>query len=154
MLQQVCHVVDGGVHITCPFCNKNMNGKVKKRKNTCVVVRCLACEDAFSVQLDYRQQYRKSTQFSGNGSCERMGYFPVTIDNVSKTGIKFQVCKSKCDLHIDETVSLRFQLDDKNNTDIQVSVKICHSDGTMYGGAFIEKYLSPKISKAIGFWLQ
>ncbi len=147
------HVVDGRAHIVCPKCGKGMYGKVNKKTKSRSIVRCSACSGKFEVQLDYRQQYRKSASFAGNGTCARIGSFPVTIENMSKTGVRFQVCKRKCNLHIGETVSLRFQLDDRNCSDIQVSVKICNSNGTMYGGVFMEEYLSVKVNKAIGFWL-
>ncbi len=148
------HVVDGKVHIVCPECAKGMECKVKNRAKSCGIVCCPTCASKFTVQLDYRQQYRKPSSFSGNGACERVGSFPVTIENMSRNGTRFQICKSGCSLHVGETVSLRFQLNDKNNSDIQVVVKICNSDGNMYGGTFEEKYLSSHVNKAIGFWLR
>ena len=145
---------DDTTTITCPGCNKSKNVTVtqfRDKKHT-LHVTC-SCRKKFSVNLDFRSQYRKKVNLSGTYRIVKPpggGYGEVHIQNISWDGIGFTVFNMP-DLRKGQVVELTFKLDDRRKSKLVKQVRICSVIDNYVGSEFSDKGL---YEKSLGFYLR
>lgn len=162
----------GYATLVCPHCGlvKNKHLEKFRCKNNKVRVRC-TCGEAFVIQLDFRQFYRKTTdlpayftqltsspQPQGPQKKVRLqkpgGKINCRIVNLSKSGFRLKLLPEmqleKNILPLGSILKINFVLDDKALTKIEHEAKVVTEDGKFRGCLFID---STAYEKAIGFYL-
>lgn len=113
------------VTITCPKCGLKKNADVTNFRDTHkrLKVKC-RCGEVFRVALDFRKYYRKTVRLTGEYFVPEKGEKgEILIEDISMTGIRFSILKSH-NLSQNDTVELKFTLDDPMRTEIHTLVKI------------------------------
>lgn len=145
---------DGVAIIRCPHCataRKVSVDKFRGKKHT-VKLRC-NCGESFITQLDFRRNYRKTTELQGtyritsNGAG---GGGPMTVVNLSKNGIGFSV-SGMHNIKVGQTASVDFILDNRKSTRINKDVVIKTVDSNRIGCEFLSHQA---FEKDFGFYLQ
>jgi len=138
--------------IICPECGLQRNMDVTKFKETHkrLKARC-RCGKVFRFTLEYRKHYRKKVRLAGEyfvqGKDERG---EVIIEDISASGIRFASLKPHY-ISRNDTVELKFALDNTMKTQIQELVKIIWIIDRNIGAEFID----PKsLEKNLGFYLK
>jgi PilZ domain len=127
------------VTIICPKCGFARNIDVKKFKNahSKLKARC-RCGEVFRVALDFRKYYRKGVKLPGEytlkGKKERG---EILVEDISMTGVRFSTVRPH---HIsgNDTVELRFTLNNPKKTEIRTPVKIRWIVDHNVGAEFID----------------
>ncbi|MBU0483319.1 MAG: PilZ domain-containing protein [Proteobacteria bacterium] len=143
---------DNTAVITCPACEKVKSIQVQQFKGTKHILnaRC-SCQQVFPVRLEFRKAYRKEIQLGGD-----YVYWPsrnprgkMRVLNVSITGIGMSVAGFH-NIKVGHELEVKFNLDDKNNSEICRKVVVRLIEGNYIGCEFME---SAKNDKALGFYL-
>jgi hypothetical protein len=143
---------NNNVEISCPECNAKKRIDVSAFKNNfkLIEVKC-QCDTRFKCSIEFRRSYR--VQVSLAGRYERLKNQKIgdmLVESLSIIGVGF-VNMSCHLLEIGENLELKFQLDDKNRTEIRRKVKIISIERGYIGTEFIDKNC---YDAALGFYLK
>ena len=138
--------------IICPKCGLKKNADVTNFKDThkSLKAKC-RCGEVFRVDLEFRKYYRKKVRLRGEyfvqGKDEKGD---IIIEDISASGIRFASLKPHY-ISRNDTVELKFTLDNPMRTEIQGLVKIMWIIDRNVGA----EYIDPKsLEKGLGFYLQ
>lgn len=135
------HVDDTNrVAIICPKCRTEKNIDVtyfkdthKRMKGKC------PCGENFRFNLEFRQTYRKNfrlgSEYVVQGKDEKG---EILIEEISANGIRFESIKPH-NITKDDTVELKFNLDNPMRTEIRELVKIIWTNDRNVGARFIDQ---------------
>jgi hypothetical protein len=145
---------DNTTTIICPACNepKTISVAAYKHKKHSIKVRC-KCKEIFTIQLDFRNVYRKPTNLPGkyvNLSSPDQESFDVIVTNISKTGLGF-VAPHPEYLQKGQKLSIEFQLSDKKKTRLTKTIIVKNVNKENIGCQFDG---NQAFEKALGFFLQ
>jgi hypothetical protein len=140
------------VTIICPKCGLEKIIDVTKFKDTHKRLKAKCrCGEIFRFILEYRKHYRKKVRLAGEyfvrGKNEKG---EIVIEDISASGIRFASLKPHY-ISRNDTVELKFKLDNPMRTQIQELVKIIWIIDRNVGAQFI----NPKsLEKDLGFYLK
>ncbi|MGB2690706.1 MAG: PilZ domain-containing protein, partial [Desulfobacterales bacterium] len=111
--------------IVCHKCGINKNLDVTKFKDTHKRLKAKCrCGEVFRLTLDFRRHYRKNVRLAGEYFVqEKDEKGEILIEDISMTGINFATLKPH-NFSKDDTVELKFTLNNPMRTRVQESVKI------------------------------
>ena len=138
--------------IICPKCGLEKNIDVANFKDTHKKLKAKCrCGEIFRFTLEYRKHYRKKVRLPGEyfvqGKDERG---EIIIEDISASGIRFASLKPHY-ISRNDTVELKFTLDNQMRTQIKGLVKIAWMIDRNVGAEFI----NPKsLEKDLGFYLK
>ena len=138
--------------IICPKCLFEKNIDVTNFKDTHKRLKGKCrCGEVFRFSLEYRKHYRKKVRLSGKyfvqGKDEKG---EIIIEDISASGIRFASLKPHY-ISRNDTVELKFILDNPMRTEIQGLVKIIWIIDLNVGA----EYIDPKsLEKDLGIYLQ
>jgi hypothetical protein len=138
--------------IICPKCGLEKKIDVANFKETHKRLKAKCrCGEIFRFALEYRKNYRKKVRLAGEyvvqGKDERG---EIIIEDISASGIRFASLKPHY-ISRNDTVELKFTLDNQRRTQIQELVKIVWIIDRNIGAVFI----NPKsLEKDLGFYLK
>ena len=138
--------------ITCPNCGLEKNIEVANFKDTHKRLKAKCrCGEIFRFTLEYRKHYRKKVRLPGEYFVQRKNERgEIIIEDISATGIRFASLKPHY-ISRNDTVELKFTLDNPMRTQIQELVKIIWIIDRNVGAQFI----NPKsLEKDMGFYLK
>ena len=126
--------------IICPKCGFEKNIDVTDFKDTHKMLKAKCrCGEVFRLTLDFRRHYRKNVRLAGEyfvqGKNEKG---EVLIKDISMTGIRFASLKPHNILK-DDTVELKFTLDNPMRTKVQELVKIIRTVDRNVGAQYINQ---------------
>ena len=126
--------------IICNKCGLNNNLDVTKFKDTHKRLKAKCrCGEVFRLTLDFRRHYRKNVRLAGEyfvqGKNEKG---EVLIEDISMTGIRFATLKPH-NISKDDTVELKFTLDNPMRTKVQELVKIIRTIDRNVGAQYINQ---------------
>ena len=145
--------------IKCPHCATMKLISVKKFKGDkhSLNVKC-TCNNSFSVSLDFREKYRKSTNINGKYikidpdiSSLQTPDLKCQIADLSLTGAALSIPGAH-DLRVGDELVMAFTLDDKIETKIQRRA-VVRVIGQGFVGCQFDEVESPAYDKALGFYL-
>ena len=115
------------------------NTNVFKFKNTHKRLKAKCkCGEVFRVDLEFRRYHREEVRLSGEYFFqEKDEKGEVLIKDISMTGIKFETLKQH-NISKDDTVDLKFTLDNPDKTELQTLVKIMWVVDHTIGAKFID----------------
>jgi len=138
--------------IICPKCGLEKNIDVTNFKDTHKRLKAKCrCGEVFRFTLEYRKHYRKKVRLPGEyfiqGKDEKG---EIIIEDISASGIRFASLKPHY-ISRNDTVELKFTLDNTMRTQIKKLVKIIWIIDRNVGA----QYIDPKsLEKDLGFYLQ
>lgn len=142
MVEKVFITSNNMATFVCPQCGNVTTANVSKFAaiNKRVTVKCNCnCGNHFSVSLEKRRQYRKTTDLPGmyyyrmaNGE-EDKGIMRVV--DISSTGIKLRLNVER-DIPVGELLRVEFHLDDKRRTFMEKRVIVRNVKKNLVGTAF------------------
>ena len=138
--------------IICPKCGLEKNIDVANFKDTHKKLKAKCrCGEIFRFTLEYRKHYRKKVQLPGEYFVqEKDERGEIIIEDISASGIRFASLKPHY-ISRNDTVELKFTLDNQMRTQIQGLVKIAWIIDRNVGAEFI----NPKsLEKDLGFYLK
>jgi hypothetical protein len=145
--------------IKCPHCATMKLISVKKFKGDkhSLNVKC-TCNNSFSVSLDFREKYRKSTNINGKYikidpdiSSMQAPNLKCQIADLSLTGVALSIPGAH-DLRVGDELVIAFTLDDNIGTKIQRRA-VVRVIGQGFVGCQFDEVESPAYDKALGFYL-
>ena len=143
---------DSQATIVCPACSvaKTISVEEFRHRQHVLKVKC-NCGHSFSLQLEFRQFFRKETELQGvyDTKPPARGGGIATIVNLSLIGACFEV-RGVHDLKIGHKGSLVFTLDNRKETVLYRQVIIRSVDGNRIGCEFVE---DRAFEKELGFYL-
>lgn len=143
---------DSQATIVCPACSsaKTISVEEFRHRQHVLKVKC-KCGHTFSLQLEFRQFFRKDTELQGVYDIKppARGGGIATIVNLSLIGACFEV-RGVHDLKIGHKGSLVFTLDNRKETVLYRQVIIRSVDGNRIGCEFVE---DRAFEKELGFYL-
>jgi hypothetical protein len=143
---------DSQATIVCPACSsaKTISVEEFRHRQHVIKVKC-KCGNSFSLQLEFRQFFRKDTDIQGVYDVKppARGGGIATIVNLSLTGACFEV-RGLHDLKIGHKGSLVFTLDNRKETVLYRQVIIRSVQGKRIGCEFVE---DRAFDKELGFYL-
>lgn len=127
-------------YITCPHCRLYVVVQVSKAKRSSglLEIKC-SCGMISHIVLGKRKYHRKRTKLSGmyiNGE-SRNNSGNVVIENVSFGGIRFKT-QAQHNIEVDDTIQVRFALDEDYRTVITEQVRVSHVRGCDIGAKFVD----------------
>ena len=138
--------------IICPECGLKKNMDVTDFKDTHKKLKAKCrCGEVFSLTLEFRKQHRKKVRLHGEyliqGKNEKG---KINIEDISLGGIRFASLEPHY-ISRNDTVELKFTLDNPMKTEIHTPVKIRWIIDHNVGGQFFD----PKsLEKDLGLYLQ
>ena len=138
--------------ITCPNCGLEKNIDVANFKDTHKKLKAKCrCGEIFRFTLEYRKHYRKKVRLAGEYFIQRKDERgEIIIEDISASGIRFASLKPHY-ISRNDTVELKFTLDNQMRTQIQELVKIVWIIDRNVGAEF----MNPKLlEKDLGFYLK
>ena len=138
--------------ISCPKCGLKKNIDVTDFKNTHKKLKAKCrCGKVFRLGLEFRKYYRKKVQLPGEYFVqEKDKKGEILIEDISMTGIRFASLKPH-NISRNDTVELKFTLDNPMRTEIHKLVKIKWIIDRNVGGQLFD----PKsLEKDLGIYLQ
>ena len=128
------------VTIICPKCGLKKNTNVSKFKDTHKRVKAKCkCGEIFRLDLEFRRYHRKMVRLNGEYfEQEKDEKGEVLIKDISMTGINFEALKPH-NISKDDTVELKFTLDNPNKSELHTLVKIMWVNDLDVGGQFIDQ---------------
>jgi hypothetical protein len=148
--------------ITCPHCSSMKLISVNKFKGVkhTLKVKC-TCANSFSVSLDFRGRYRKSTNIPAkyvrlDKDMKKMGQQLVPnlkckVADLSLSGLALTISGSH-DLQVGDDLMVEFFLDDTAKTHLKRRT-IVRVIGSGFVGCQFDEVDSPAYDKALGFYL-
>ena len=143
---------DGTTVLNCPFCRHARTVSVEKikEKKKIIKVKC-SCQMSYSVSLELRKMYRKSTSLNGRYVNQSLNNETgmMIVKDVSMGGIGFEAV-GRCRIEVEHELEVTFTLDDTHSSVIkkQVVVKIVRDK--FVGCEFIHAH---EYDKSLGFYL-
>lgn len=136
----------------CPSCEKTYSVSVDKYRNIKhrLTTKC-SCEQAFVINLEFRQSYRKKVRLSGeilDLSSVSGRWSAVRVTDLSMGGLQFKLTGSAT-LQMGRKFKIKFTLDDPMAHQIERYIKITSIQGNLYGCEF----LNPHYDKKLGYYL-
>ena len=140
------------VKIICPKCGLAKNKNVFKFKDTHKGLKAKCkCGEVFRFTLDFRKYFRKIVRLSGEYFVqEKDEKGEILIEDISMTGINFATLKPH-NLYKNDTVEVKFTLDNPMKTQVQKLVKIMWTIDHTVGAQFND---SKSIEKDLSFYLK
>ena len=138
--------------IVCPKCRLEKNIDVANFKNTHKRLKAKCrCGEVFRLSLEFRKHYRKKVRLHGEYSVQgKDEKGEIIIEDISASGIRFASLKPHY-ISRNDTVELKFTLDDPMRTEINNLVKIMWIIDRNVGA----QYIDPKsLEKDLGFYLK
>ncbi|MDH3572802.1 MAG: PilZ domain-containing protein [Desulfobacteraceae bacterium] len=138
--------------IVCPKCRLEKNIDVANFKNTHKRLKAKCrCGEVFRLSLEFRKHYRKKVRLNGEYSVQgKDEKGEIIIEDISASGIRFASLKPHY-ISRNDTVELKFTLDDPMRTEINNLVKIMWIIDRNVGA----QYIDPKsLEKDLGFYLK
>jgi hypothetical protein len=138
--------------IICPKCLFEKNIDVTNFKDTQKKLKAKCrCGEVFRFTLEFRKHYRKKVRLPGEyfvqGKDEKG---EIIIEDISASGIRFASLKPHY-ISRNDTVELKFTLDNSMRTEIQKIIKIIWIIDRNVGA----QYIDPKsLEKDLGLYLQ
>lgn len=142
MVEKVFITSNNTATFVCPECGNVRTTNVEKfsqiNKRVTVDCRC-SCGNTFTVSLEKRRQYRKSTDLPGayfykmkNGDHDKGN---MRVVDISTTGLKLKLHVER-DFEVGETLRVEFYLDDKRRTFIDKRVIVRNVRHNLVGTSF------------------
>jgi hypothetical protein len=130
------------VSIICPKCEREQNIDTTKFKDTQKKLegKC-RCGEPYQFTIEFRKRPRKDVRLLGEyfiPGIEEKG--EIIIRELSMSGIRFE-CLNPHHISKDDTVKVKFKLDDPKRSDIQKHVKVVWVRDRIIGAYYIEKKL-------------
>ena len=137
--------------IICPKCLFEKNIDVTKIEDIQKELKCRCrCGEAYQFIIEYRKKYRKDVRLPGEYIIQKSGKKgEIIIRSISMIGIQFE-CLDRHQILKDDTLEVKFKLDDPNRSEIRKSVKVIWFKDRNIGANFIETQL---YKKDLGFYL-
>jgi len=125
------------VKIICPKCGLEKNKNVFKFKDTHKGLKAKCkCGEVFRFTLDFRKYFRKNVRLAGEYFVqEKDEKGEILIEDISMTGINFAILKPH-NFYKNDTVELKFTLDNPMKTRVQKLVKIIWTIDHTVGARF------------------
>jgi hypothetical protein len=144
---------DSGTTIVCPRCYSAKTTSVKQFRNQHQKLRVKCkCGHTFKIELEFRRQYRKSTELPGKSQVDTPtfdGKF-VKIVNLSMSGVRFEV-HGMHDIQIGQKGTVNFTLDDRKRTVFVKNVVVRSIQENSIGCEFVK---DQAYQKELGFYLR
>lgn len=151
-IQKVYVNQDGLAVLKCPVCEAIKTSKVGdfKGERHIVKVRC-NCKNVFTVNLEFRKNYRKETKLSGDffGLTKEGVRGKLLILNVSKGGIGAQVIGMNTN-RVGDELRVKFNLNDQHQSQVEKRVVVRLVKQNYIGCEFLDASVQ---DKALGFYL-
>ena len=130
------------VSIICPKCGfeqkintTNFKDTQKKLKGRC------RCGEPYQFTIEFRKRYRKDVSLPGEYNLQGKGEKgDIVVRDLSMIGIRFE-CLNPHHILRDDTVKVKFKLDDPKRSDIQKHVKVVWVEDRIIGAYYIETKL-------------
>lgn len=143
----------------CPACEQRVAKNISQFKefNSMVRIQCqCACGNNYTAILERRKFFRKKVTLPGTCmKSDSSEQFPIIIQNLSRSGLRFQK-NENLNLKIGDILNLSFNLSDNHNTLIQKQVRVRTISATDIGTVFTSRDMKNPIDKAyelaIGFY--
>lgn len=138
--------------VICHKCGLNKNIEVTKFKDTHKMLKAKCkCGAVFQLTLEFRKNYRKKVRLAGEYFVQKKAERgTILIENISASGIRFSTLNPNY-LIKDDTVELKFTLDNPMRTEIQGLVKIIWINDRNVGAQYINpRYFTSKL----GFYIR
>lgn len=143
---------DSQATIVCPDCDISKTIGVEQFRNRqhILKVRC-KCGTSFSVHLEFRRHFRKSTDLKGTYDIAPpgIGGGNTFVTNLSLSGARFEV-RGIHKIKVGQQGSLVFVLDNRKETELCKNVIIRSVEGNKIGCEFAE---ARAFEKELGFYL-
>ena len=140
------------VSIICPKCGHEQNIDTTKFKDTQKKLKGKCkCGEPYQYTIEFRKRYRKDVRLSGEyiiPGIEEKG--EIIIRELSMSGIQFE-CLNPHHISKDDTVKVKFKLDNPKRSEIQKPVKVIWVRDRTIGAHYIEKMF---YETDLGFYLQ
>ena len=130
------------VSIICPKCGFEQNIDATKFKDTQKKLkgRC-RCGEPYQFTIEFRKRYRKDVSLPGEYNLQGKGEKgDIVVRDLSMIGIRFE-CLNPHHILRDDTVKVKFKLDDPKRSDIQKHVKVVWVEDRIIGAYYIETKL-------------
>ncbi len=143
---------DGTTVLKCPFCRHARTvsvAKIKDKKKI-IKVKC-SCQQSYSVSLELRKMYRKSTSLNGRyiNLSQNNESGMMIVKDVSMGGIGFEAVGA-CRIKPEDELEATFTLDDTHASVIKKLVVARMVRGKFIGCEFLHAH---EYDKALGFYL-
>lgn len=138
--------------IICPKCGFEKTIDTTKFRETQKRLKAnCKCGEAFKFSLEFRKHYRKDVRLPGEYSAQKSGEKgEIIVRNLSMGGIQFTSLRPH-QIIKDDTVELKFNLDNPSRTEIRRFVKVMWVKDRDVGAQYIE----PKLfEKDLSFYLR
>jgi transcription elongation factor Elf1 len=143
---------DGTTVLKCPHCRHARTVSVQKIKDKkkVIKVKC-SCEKSYSVSLELRKMYRKSTNLKGKfvNLSESNQSGSMIVKDVSMGGIGFESPNASA-IKVEDELEVTFTLDDTHSSVIKKNVAVRIVRGNFVGCEFLHAH---EYDKALGFYL-
>ena len=128
------------VKIICPKCGLETKTNVFKFKDTHKRLKAKCkCGEVFRFELEFRRYYRKKVGLAGEYFAqEKNEKGEILIEDISMTGIRFSTLKPH-NISRNDTVELKFTLDNPMRTEIHTLVKIIWIVDRNFGAQYIDQ---------------
>jgi hypothetical protein len=145
--------------IVCDQCGKTKAVDVSSFKHIkrSLKIRC-ACHHEFRVFVEVRKFHRKKTAFTGEYEIIKstvqlfVKKDDILIEDLSRKGVGIRT-KRNHKLKIDDTIMIRFLLDDKQHTEIQRRAVIRNVRDDYIGAEFLDADGYDQANRLLGFYL-
>ncbi len=140
----------GSALIVCPACGKEKEVPVAKFKETPkIAVKC-SCGEKFRLVFNFRQKYRKQTDLEAYyvsnvdsvddivHSVNHLGQPNCKVDNLSMSGIGLVLAEGVAVPEVGDIVGVKFNLDDRRQSEVMQKVKVKIVRGQFVGGEFVD----------------
>ena len=147
------------VTLACEHCRRSkvLQAEVVKNLPQPLKVKC-PCGATFAVHIVIRQVYRKKTRLPGvyvkrnphTGKILEQGR--MIVEDISRTGIGFHILNNHT-LLLNDMLAITFTLDDKQQTNVQKSVRVRRIDHYFIGAEFLDHDAFTDTNRMLGFYL-
>jgi hypothetical protein len=145
--------------IVCPNCNASKDEDVSKYKGLSKAVRLkvtCGCGTVYSVFLERRHAYRKTTELAGKYAYRPEGARAVAgvmiVMDISRGGVKLFL-KTMPDIKVGDKLDVEFYLNDNQRTLIRKEVLVRGVKDALINAEFTSMDTSDPADKALGFYL-
>ena len=143
---------DGTTVLKCPFCRHARTVSVQKIKDKkkVIKVKC-SCQESYSVSLELRKLYRKSTNLNGKyiNLSKNTDSGVMIVKDVSMGGIGFEAIGPNS-IEKGHELEVTFTLDDTHSSVIKKKVVVRIVRNKFVGCEFVHAH---EYDKALGFYL-
>ncbi|WP_028582261.1 PilZ domain-containing protein [Desulfogranum japonicum] len=147
----------GCIPLECPHCRrvKQISADKLPANKRKFKVKC-TCGETFTTEIEHRKNYRKQTNFIGElmHAIPQNGKVITTcrINNLSQNGVGIEVFTGP-QLREEETILVRFHLDNKKHTLVEKKAKVTHVGKRNIGAEFVDHFTGGQ-DKEIYFFLK